>query len=38
MRFLEGRWGDGSKEVFEGLMERPTGERPWEVCRGEVVE
>jgi len=28
-----GRWGDGSKDVFEGLMERGTGERLWVFVR-----
>jgi retinol dehydrogenase-12 len=32
-----GRWGDGSKEVFSGLMERKTGERLWSVCE-ELVK
>jgi retinol dehydrogenase 12 len=32
-----GRWGGGSKDIFEGLMERGTGERLWGVCE-ELVK
>jgi retinol dehydrogenase 12 len=32
-----GRWGDGSKTIFEGLMKRGTGERLWGVCE-ELVK
>jgi len=33
-----GRWGEGSKEVFEGLKERGTGERLWGICEEMVKE
>jgi retinol dehydrogenase-12 len=32
-----GRWGDGSKDVFDGLIERGTGDRLWSVCE-ELVK
>ncbi len=27
-----GRWGNGSQNVFQGLKERKTGDRLWEMC------
>lgn len=27
-----GRWGKGSPHVFQGLKERKTGEKLWEMC------